>query len=89
MSEIKVGDLVMVVRPSFCIGGDDGIGTIFVVLSIYEEKNLGPCEYCHKKTCNVGHYAYDGTFAWGINRLKKIDPLAGQDSTEYKEELTA
>ena len=78
MSEpIKVGDLVMVVRPKSCGCADNQIGTVHVVSGFYAS--------CHCPSCKIHHYQnsamLDGKwFAIPVSRLKRIDPPAIGDS---------
>ena len=88
---IQVGDFVMVVRPSFCIGGDDGIGFMFVVRGIFRDCEIsGECMYCGKDHHDNELMADDGDIsAWSLSRLKRIDPDILKDGIPNREELTA
>jgi hypothetical protein len=83
MSDIKVGDLVMVVKPSACCGRLDFIGKTFIALEF--KIGLSNCVYCgHRedRTNIVG-----GEFMFHIHRLIKIDPPALPESMEREKAL--
>ena len=84
MSEIKKGDLVMVVRGVPCCGRTDKLGSVFVVLEGRVTPNV-TCAYCGASLphgdvsvmCNDGH-------ARQRYRLKKIDPPATGDEVSTR-----
>ena len=94
MSDIKVGDLVQVVRPRFCCPDKTRWGKVFVVGSI----GLGPqyqCPYCNS------YYTAETSCAWEVDstfkgcelsRLKRIPPLDELEGvlaqTEIKHPIT-
>ena len=85
---IQVGDLVMVVKPSACRGGNNGIGHIFRVQYIGRWDEYGNCAYCKQANCAPnGFYADDGDGAWPLSRLKLIDPPALRDDVPADERL--
>ena len=89
MSEpIKVGDLVIVVHPSGCCGGNNDIGTVFSVLAI-QINGGGNCEYCREMHGQKLCYACCGTFWWPLRRLKRIPPLSELEGEKRDEEITA
>lgn len=88
MSEIKAGDLVMVVKPRRC-GCTNGLGFIGSVLSISTDNRVGYCDQCESKTFPpytptveliLGHHTE-------ISRLKKIDPPATGDSLPTRKNI--
>ena len=84
MENIKVGELVMVVKPTRCCKSDDRISSIGVVERVYDGKT--ECKHCgeiHDKEsiAKVGEYGFF------LDRLKKIPPLSELDKIETKEEL--
>ena len=89
MSDIRVGDLVMVVRWPCCGGG---LGHIMRVVSIFDDREKYIRAHC--SICGVsdrlGLTAY-GDDGWRVpvNRLKRIDPPAEDERIETNEEITA
>lgn len=75
MAEIKVGDLVMVVRPRACDGSVKGIGLCSKVLRVYNTPaNCPACGGTHSlgPIAEVAH----NYWLFAISRLIKIDPPA-------------
>lgn len=92
MSEIKAGDLVMVVRPKPCCGASEDIGAIVQVL--YLDGAPGECEDCGTSYTSLDAvYAEDHgigkCWAHDISRLIRIDPSALPESVETDREVTA
>lgn len=88
MSEIKVGDLVAVTRPSGCCGTTNGMGLVFVVGAI--RTAVGHCPLCGegRGVTTAAFYAEWG--AWcAIERLTKIDPPPVAEDVPAVEEMTA
>lgn len=85
---ISVGDLVQVVRPSFCKGGNDGLGYTFIVQGM-ERGGGGSCTYCRKD--HDGHlmFACCGEYWWPLDRLKRIPPLNELDDVKRDETVSA
>ena len=86
MSEIKVGDLVMVVRwPHAC----KYLGNIFGIISTAQAVGLkGNCQRCGwVPSCSFVDVEAFGKIP--VDWLKRIDPLAEPETTEHNEELTA
>jgi hypothetical protein len=87
VSEIKVGDLVVIVKPNPC-GCDKGVGTIFMVEAFDRSNRWNSCAWCgkncgtHDQACGEGHAA-------SLYKLRRIPPLWELDETEHKEELPA
>lgn len=92
MSDIKAGDLVMVVRSNGCPcpAHPISLGRVFRVSAIAEYRSLY-CAACGKKTnANKAVVAHDGpNLGYWIGRLKKIDPPVIPESVTEREELTA
>jgi hypothetical protein len=85
MSDIKAGDLVMVVRGSSCCGASHFMGLPFTVHSV--ESLAGVCAKCGAfklKTfvCRDRYYGFEES------SVIKIDPPALPESIERKKELT-
>jgi len=84
MSDIKVGDLVVIVRPKFCCGDDSTIGKIFTVTGFRSEWHC-LCGAQGKDLCVMrGDW-----WRCHISRVRKIPPLSDPETTETREELTA
>jgi hypothetical protein len=85
---IKVGDLVMVVRPLTCCGeGLEDIGNVFKVVDLWSSQSV--CAECGKvdpDICAMHIVAY-GKAGFPFNRLIKIDPPANSESTKYDQEI--
>ena len=80
MSDIKAGDLVMIVKPDFCCGaGLDEIGKIFT--ATYVGKHMGQCSecgYCCEEVLVCDDENYDEGFS--AYRLIKINPPSIDES---------
>ena len=83
MSEIKKGDLVMVVKPTPCCGNTDRVGLTFTVREVGRAKRPY-CFYCGVLSDELA--AAGGIDAvYRLSRLKKIDPPAeGETREAYK-----
>jgi hypothetical protein len=87
MSEIKVNDLVMVVRPTPCCGDTDGLGTPFTVRNvIYSDCT---CTECQDYSTGMWLVEYEPGNWLGACQVIKIDPPAEstgeQDTRRIKE----
>lgn len=74
MSEIKRGDLVMVVKPSECCGQTGTIGAIYVAGDSYVQKVV--CRKCGFKDNDSMRTDIGNDSAYLTSRLRKIDPPA-------------
>lgn len=85
MSEIKVGDLVVVVKPTLCCGRGESVGKIFTVTGFRKD------HLCVCGDRSSGTYAVmdDGFNRRAIARLRRIPPLSELETTEHKEETPA
>lgn len=87
MSEpIKTGDLVQVVRPSFCTGGNDGLGHTFTAQATHASEEARLCNYCKTAHPSPGG-AWDGSTWWSIRRLKRIPPYDQLEHFRTEESL--
>jgi hypothetical protein len=86
MSDIKAGDLVMVVRGCPICGDLDGIGMVFKVSAIELSKSITSC--CAKNTF-TSDALQDGeeNCWWPVSALKKIDPPVEGDSLPTRANL--
>jgi len=82
---IKVGDLVMVVKPTVCCGNPAELGIIFTVAEI--DSSESNCVFCGS-TFNVLDARNGINNDWhDVSTLIKIDPPALQDETTTEKEL--
>jgi hypothetical protein len=82
MSEIKKGDLVMVIRPSSCCGGGKSVGLVRTVTRIMNGAP-GTCTGCGRHFTHGTSAVLSGDAPWaqwniGVDRLKKIEPPTDQ-----------
>ena len=82
--EIKVGDLVMVVKPKTCCGSPKSIGRIHTVTGFYEICQCDACGYINHTTCAMVDGKHE---ARPLSVLKKINPPPIKESIER--EVTA
>lgn len=89
MSEIKVGDLVMVVRGMVCCGAATKMmGRVFVV----DQIKLGPagrCLHCGCLNPEALSARAPGIRPIRLPRLIRIDPLTDPESIEQHDEIPA
>lgn len=88
MSDIKAGDLVVVISPDACCPNTSDIGVIFKVAVVEYVPSHYLCHACGSSARNVPHayYAEDDTY-FELASLKKIDPSRDEDFVETTEEL--
>ena len=81
--EIQVGDLVVVVKPTYCCGYARSLGMTFVVNKIME----GPsrCGNCGAIDETLDALKPDGDWA-ELGRLKRIPPLKELEGQRTEEE---
>lgn len=82
---IKIGDLVMVLRPSICCGNSRGTGVIFTAADInHGEFTCGACG----ATEEIFYVSKDkgSRYSTQMHRLIKIDPL-NEDEVIREEEV--
>jgi len=84
MSDIKAGDLVMVIKAQPCCGEAKDIGLVFRVSSVERFQNI--CLSCNHIDLFV-LACPNQTGGFPIKRLLKIDPPALPESTEREKEL--
>lgn len=89
MSDIKVGDLVMVIGD--CCGAK-ALGKIFIVESIHHAHKYC-CRHCSFSLINGELLAFSTVNGrsgyWPLNWLRRIPPLSELEPAETKEELPA
>jgi hypothetical protein len=86
MSEIKAGDLVMVVRPTTCCNWSGNVGEIFRVADVSLDYSECGCRYYGKELAALD--PGDGTWC-DVSQLIKIDPPPVAEDVPAVEELTA
>ena len=79
-SEIKVGDLVQVIKPNFC-GCNGSVGRIASVIRIRISRDIARCTKCKslKRTGKILLADLNNGKTHAIHRLKKIEPLKDDD----------
>lgn len=94
MSEIKAGDLVMVVRPTVCCGGTKNIGRVFTAKRVFAyEARCAGCGLLRQASMLVeSDVISDTNKNWPYvcfvpSRLIRIDPPALTESTTTDEPL--
>jgi hypothetical protein len=86
MSEqIKKGDLVMVVKPTPCCGSRVAVGRLFPVEII--GSGNGRCILCGAVFPDTYFAAGQDRMGYHLNRLKKLNPPADEESRETTKEL--
>ena len=89
MKPIKVGDLVMVVRPTICCGATKSVGLVATVVD-NETKQYVRCIHCSDRVINDSSYLQlDNGKYCHVSRLKRIDPPATPETVEHDSEVTA
>ena len=86
MSDIKVGDLVMVVRAAMCCNSPKHIGRIYTVSGFYHGCK---CQQCGQNAWTPSALINGKWSAFPLNELKRIDPLPESESVDEKDEVTA
>jgi len=88
MSDIKVGDLVMVVKPQLCCGHAGRIGSVFTVTDAMVSFAIcGDCGRADNKVPLI--YGHSEGYAVHAARLVKIDPPSMPETIETQDEVTA
>lgn len=85
---IKVGDLVMVVKPKSCCGDDKAVGKVFTAKAVVNEKTY--CDVCGALYTGIHIENGNETSSQaGVRAYMciKIDPPALQDETTTEKEL--
>ena len=88
MSDIKAGDVVMVVKPTPCCGSKNKIGFAFRVVSVIRLAD-GQCWGCGKRFSATIADVEGGGFGPQLSRLIRIDPPALPESVETEREVNA
>lgn len=88
-SDIKPGDLVMVVRPMRCCGAQTGLGSFGIVEGAPVGAYGIQCDSCGDADLDIANIFTIRGNAISRYRLKKIDPPALADEVERVRELEA
>lgn len=83
----KPGDLVMVVKPQLCCGGDKSVGRIFRVAHIRRVKDAW-CQCGDVSDTTLAHYDFENG-GFDVKRLRLIPPLSDPITTEREIEHAA
>jgi hypothetical protein len=88
VSQIKKGDLVMVVHATPC-GHLPKVGTVFVAAEVEKPPVPLYCTQCGRRwKAETSVYGYED-YGFDIRRLKRIPPLDELEREQEKKELTA
>lgn len=87
MSDIKAGDLVMIVKLMPCCGNGK-LGYSFTAMAVRSLRSTcGFCGHVYESNVLVGHPSYPERTGVLMSRLKKIDPPAEGDSLPTRANL--
>jgi hypothetical protein len=86
MSEIKAGDLVMVVRATPCCSATPDVGSVFRVASI--NAVVSHCELCGQWNTDPKAWDVDDSGV-RVSQCVRIDPPAQPESVETDREVVA
>lgn len=87
-SDIKLGDLVMVVKPKPCCGEASSMGILFITDDPRLEVSHVKCHNCGFVDFDLSNYfLFNGRGCAHVSRLKKIDPPALDEDIERVREL--
>jgi hypothetical protein len=87
VSAIRVGDLVVVVRPISCCGHTQGMGRVFIVEFLRDGMNI--CMTCgHRSDDSVDAWYLGSNLAFPLQRLKRIPPLDQLERDQIVKELS-
>lgn len=86
MSEIEVGDLAVIVKPTPCCGRDDSVGLVFRVMGI--ETGDESCRFCHARRVATSAAITDHRLV-DMNRIKRIPPLSELEGEKRDERIPA
>ena len=87
MSEIKVGDMVIIVKSTPCCKSYQNIGKIYKVLNI--RRALLTCEICNKEYIENSAVLFKNNCGLAINRVIKIEPLNEQEQIIEQKKIEA
>ena len=88
MSNIKIGDMVMVVRACPYCGDIQDIGEIDTVVEVVMSDD--PMDCCDDETLSLTAFMEkDPDFGWPVQILKRIPPLGELDAVKDRDEVTA
>ena len=89
MSDIKVGDLVLVAKACPHCGDTDGLGMIFLVFEIFSsDRGANCCGYTSgMSACATDPRNHNQGF--DVQLLKRIPPLSELEGEKRDEEITA
>lgn len=79
-SEIKPGDLVMVVRPNICCGASDSVGVTGIASEVPHWAIFARCDGCGDMDYETGKYVVIHGGGHHVSTLKKLEPPASQET---------
>lgn len=82
-SDIKLGDLVMVVRPNLCCGSTSALGAIGVVEETPAWAIWASCDCCGQVDYETEKYCTVEGGGYHRATLKKIDPPDVIEAAQY------
>lgn len=83
---IKVGDLVVIVRPTPCCGKTNSLGIVFITAPALP---FTDCTHCGVRVEGPAMKVVGREDYYLISRLKRIPPLSGLEGEKRDEEITA
>lgn len=86
MTDIKAGDVVMVVRPMRCCGWCQDLGDVYEVTEVSREKSV--CFSCGKESRRLVAYDTDGS-GCALYRVIRIDASKDRSHFDIGREVTA
>jgi hypothetical protein len=90
VSDIRVGDLAMIVRGQRCCGYSAKLGLIFRVTNIYfRETHRERCAGCGAPSESDFVADSEMSHVWFVYKLKRIPPLDELERDQIVDELTA
>ena len=87
MSDIKVGDLVVVVRGAPCCGNTQHLGLVFRVAVIFPLE--GHCNHCGEEPPPQygADYELESDSGFSLSTLKRIPPLSELEGERTQEDI--
>lgn len=80
-TNIRVGDLVLVAKPTPCCGNTEHVGIIFTVSKL-SRLNVRDCWYCSHRYVEPMAAIDENGDEYLISRLRRIPPIADLEKEE-------
>lgn len=84
---MKVGDLVVVVKPTLCCGNRKRLGAIFRITEFRDGSSL--CHGCGRHSSQVDAMGFGGNHCFSLERLRVIPPLNELEAEKAVETVNA